>query len=550
MDWSTLNGNPNYVRYSKLDTRQSLPDFSRRIVIISDTHISTGTNSSFNSVMFRKGLEEVSQLKNVDYILHLGDLTHDGTYLEYEIALDMIRKIRNDNFYIIPGNHDARNVGYLLYEELLGKRTFEFEDPYLYVLGVDSSIPDQNTGRIGAPALQRSEKLFLNHSEKLKIFAFHHQLIPIPYTGRERSAIYDAGDALDMALRTNVDIILNGHRHISNVYSATDGDSDLVIFNSGTLSANKTRYRELFTYTVLDIDNRRVKFTTKKLMDGNYIERWRYCKHTFLPYTGYVQGNTTSQNSQEEIQPKTRIIHAGNFHFGGSYFIPSIFEHGVRQVTDLNPDLFIMTGSLTGSNKPEEYEMAQTKLASIPCTQLILPGFKDLTKYGWNRFNRNIGLENPTFENEKLRVIGINTVDPHISNGVVGRKRMRETSDFFRTHDDSKFNVIAINHRLIPSPKLKFEEILEDSGSVLKNFTDPTNNIDLILMGKNNIGFCLQLEETVLSFSGSFSSIQCVQSQHHSFNIIDRYANGYVIVYEHIIEQNKTIKLGEFWQKN
>ena len=76
---------------------------------------------------------------------------------------------------------------------------------------------------------------------------------------------------------------------------------------------------------------------------------------------------------------------------------------------------------------------------------------------------------------------------------------MHDTCDYFREEHEhgqfNKFNVIAMNHRLIPSPKLKFEDILEDSGSVLKNFTDPANHIDLILMGKNNIGFTLQLEK-------------------------------------------------------
>ncbi|TFH29336.1 MAG: hypothetical protein E4G98_04030, partial [Promethearchaeota archaeon] len=93
MIWPDLLGSPKYARYEhtlKIDTP---PSFSRRIVLLSDTHISSGINSSFNSIMFRKGIGEISAIKDVDYIIHLGDLTHDGTYLEYEIALDMIRRI-------------------------------------------------------------------------------------------------------------------------------------------------------------------------------------------------------------------------------------------------------------------------------------------------------------------------------------------------------------------------------------------------------------------------------------------------------------------------
>ncbi|WP_457559196.1 metallophosphoesterase family protein [Candidatus Harpocratesius sp.] len=554
MPLRNLLGMPNYVRYTKtlkISRNKSGHFPNRRIVLISDTHISSGINSSFNCVMFRKGLEEISQIPDVDYIIHLGDLTHDGTYMEYEIALDMIRKINSEKFYIIPGNHDARNVGYLLFEELVGKRTFEIEEPHLYILGVDSSIPDQNTGRIGSRALAFSEKNFEDHTDQIKIFAFHHQLIPIPYTGRERSAIYDAGDALEMALRTNVDLILNGHRHISNVYTCSSGTSDLVIFNSGTLSANKTRYRELFTYTVLDIEENYAKFITKKLMDGNFIERRRFIHQRFQPF----QFSAASLNLDEKVNPDlnsvkpiAKIIHAGNSHFSNSYFVSDIFSHAVRQINSWNPDIFIFTGSLTGGNRPEEYELAKKRLAEIKTLQIILPGFKDLTKYGWDRFLNYFSKTEPNFENENLRILGLNTVDPHISNGAVGRKRMKEITEFFSEKVDSKINIIAMNHRLIPSPKLKFEKILEDSGSVLKNFTAPNNNINLILMGKNNIGFSLQLEETILSFTGSLSSIQCVRPHFHTFNKIYIFPNGSVSVYEHVIEHNKSYLLGHFWQ--
>ncbi len=550
MPLSHLLGMPKYARYQKVvklppDKTGIMPN--RRIVLISDTHISSGTNSNFNCVMFRKGLEEISQIPDVDYIIHLGDLTHDGTYMEYEIALDMIRKINSEKFFIIPGNHDSRNVGYLLFEELLGKRTFEIEEPHLYILGVDSSIPDQNTGRIGSQALKYSEKVFYDHEDQIKIFAFHHQLIPIPYTGRERSAIYDAGDALEMALRTNVDLILNGHRHISNVYTCSNGFGDLVIFNSGTLSANKTRYRELFSYTVLDLEEKFAKFMTKKLMDGNYIERRRFLHQHFLPYSISQKSPQISLPTQKPI---AKIVHAGNAHFGKTLFLPHIFEHAIRQINDYKPDMFIFTGSLTGGNIPDEYLVAKTMLQEIKSPQFIIPGFKDLTKYGWDRFEKFIGEVDPRYENDCFRILGLNTVDPHISNGSVGRRRMKEITDYFSSQTDSKINILAMNHRLIPSPKLKFEQILEDSGSALKNFTNPENNIHLILMGKNNVGFSLQLEETVLSFTGTLSSIQTVKPQIHSFNKIEIFPDHSLRVYEQIIETDQTRLLGHFWQSS
>ncbi len=531
-----LMGIPKYRRYEKRIPQKSVKPFEKRIVLISDTHISTENNSCFNHTMFRKGIEEISRIRNVDYILHLGDLTHDGTYLEYQIAQDLMRRINKDNFYIIPGNHDARNVGYLLFEEFFGARQFVIDDPNIFILGIDSSIPDENPGLVGKVALQRSEDDFLLHGDKLKMLCFHHQTIPIPHTGRERSAIYDGGDVLEMALRTNVNLILNGHRHITNIYSCTDGDTDLILFNSGTLSANKTRYREMFSYTILDLNEKMVKFTTKRLLDDSFKERRRHLAYNFK-----------QPKIHDEI-PESIIIHLGNTHFGEKLFLPEVFSMGVQQINQVTPDLIVLTGSLTGSNLVEEYSLAKEKLKEFSSPHIVLPGFKDLKKYGWDHFGEYIGSMNPIFNSDTLRVRSLNTVNPHLTHGSVGRRRMTEICEKFRSTDDLKKNIIALNHRLIPSPRLKFDQILEDSGGVLKNFTLPRNQINLILNGRNNIGFSLQLEETVLSFCGSFSSRNTVSNHHHSFNIIEFYKNGLVRLYEHHIEENTNQLIGQYWQ--
>jgi len=528
-------GIPPYKRYEMKLDQPTKKEFHKRIVLISDTHISTDNNPSFNSVMLGKGIEEIKKYKDVDYIIHLGDLTHDGTYLEYQHALDLIRRLDKDNFYIIPGNHDARNVGYELFEEFFGSRRFEIEDEDLYIFGVDSSLPDRNTGRIGKTAIQKSEKNFLEHQDKIKLFCFHHQLIPIPHTGRERSAVFDGGDALEMALRTNVDIILNGHRHITNIYSCCDGNSDLLIFNCGTLSANKTRYREMFSYTILDINEKMVKFTTKKLLDGSFLERWRYISQKY------------QQPQKISIKPLNTLIHMGNLHFGEGLFLPDVFEDGCNQVKRYNPDLICMTGSLTGHNKVNEYQMAKEKMDAMKCPMFILPGFKDLQKYGWDRYEEFMGILDPKYDSKILRVYGLNAIDQHLTDGAVGRTRMHEICNYFKETEDKKLNILACNHRFLPSPKLIFETILEDSGSVLKNFTNRENKINLILMGRNNVSYSLQIEDTILSYCGSFSSQNVVISNHHSFNVIKTYENGLIQVFEHCIETNSEKLLGQFW---
>ncbi len=525
---------PHYTRYQKKIKEIPMLGTPKRLVLISDTHITKG--GLFNPDIFQKGIEEISKIKKVDYIIHLGDLTHDGTFLNYQYALDRIEPLLKDNFYIIPGNHDAKNVGYLLFEEFFKGRTFQVEDNNLFILGIDSSIPDQDSGRIGHRTIEKSKEIFLNHSNKIRIFCFHHQLIPIPLTGRERSAIIDGGDALKMILETNLDLVLNGHRHISNVYSCTNGNGELVIFNSGTFSCNKTRYKELFSYTIVDIFNKAVTFTTKKMYDGTKIQRGRYINRIFHPNEFKVDHDVF-----------VKIVHIANTHVSSGNFLDNMFQKAVKLINEINADIVIHSGDLTNSNKFSEYKTAFTKIKEIKHPKLIIPGNNDLRTIGWEIFPKMIGPLEPYFENDKIRIVGINSVDHAIENGTIGRRRVNETTSFFKQKEKNKINIITFYHNLIPHPKTKFESMLSDSGNVLKFFTDPDNSIHLILTGHDHISFSLQIEDTISSTCGTISSKEVFDIKGNSFDIINCYRDGFIKIEKVFIDTGESEIKGQYW---
>ena len=90
--------------------------------------------------------------------------------------------------HVIPGNHDARNVGLIHFEKLVGDKKFIHMDKSggFAILGLDSSEPDINDGQIGIDQLDWL-KLELDKipNDMCKIVTFHHHLLPIPQTGRE-----------------------------------------------------------------------------------------------------------------------------------------------------------------------------------------------------------------------------------------------------------------------------------------------------------------------------------------------------------------------------
>ncbi|NHI93916.1 MAG: metallophosphoesterase [Candidatus Lokiarchaeota archaeon] len=526
---------PHYARYIKRIDEIPTTGTPRRIVIISDTHITDG--SDFNKLVFKKGIDEITKIKKVDYVIHLGDLTQSGTFLDYEMALDCIEPILNEKFFIIPGNHDARNVGYLLFEEFFESRTFEIEDKKIYVLGIDSSIPDLDSGKIGMRNIEKSRQLISGvDQDKIKILCFHHQLLPIPLTGRERSAIIDGGDGLKMILDTNIDLVINGHRHISNVYSCTDGDGELIIFNSGNFSSSKTRYRELFTYSIIDIFEKAITITTKKIMDGEKIKRGRYFNRIFNPNPPIHKKDL-----------KLKIVHIANTHFSKNTFDENIYNKAIQQINALKADIVIHSGDVTNSNNIEEFELANKLLNKIIQPKIIIPGDTDLINIGWELFPKIIGPLDTYFENETFRVIGINSIDKSLKSGSVGRRTVRDTVKLFTRFPKNKINIVTLYHNLIPHPKTRFETILTDSGNVLKTFTEPENKIDFILSGHDHISFTFQVEDTILSTCGTLSSNEYLDLNGNTYNIINCYDDGFVEIERIIVESNESDIIGTYW---
>lgn len=215
-----------------------------RIAQVSDIHCGTIT---FDPELMRQVVEQVNRARP-DLVVMAGDLTSEGYEREFEDAAQWMSGFDAPTL-TIPGNHDARNVGWLHFQRLFGERfpvaRLAFDDertrrlgaPGVTVVGVDSSQPDVNEGRVGREWYGWIRERFEEHPDDLKVFAIHHHLVSIPGTGRERNTVADAGDLLDVLTSLRVDIILSGHKHVPYFW----GLNGMLICNSGTASTRRVR---------------------------------------------------------------------------------------------------------------------------------------------------------------------------------------------------------------------------------------------------------------------------------------------------------------------
>lgn len=229
-------------------------DGGRPIVIaqISDLHCGSGY---FIPSLAMRVVDELNEL-GPDIVVVTGDLTDAGYAGEFRSARQLIDRIECERKLVMPGNHDARNVGEVHFEELFGARSSELSHAGARVLALDSSEPDLDNGRIGRERHRWVEDRFSDPDE-FKVVCVHHHLVPVPGTGRERNIVTDAGDFLQVLATTGTDLVLCGHKHVPNVWRL----EETLIVNAGTACTTRVRGRVKPCYNVIEVESDRVKVT-------------------------------------------------------------------------------------------------------------------------------------------------------------------------------------------------------------------------------------------------------------------------------------------------
>jgi putative phosphoesterase len=235
------------------------------IAHISDLHISS---TAFDEEVFMNAVAEINELQP-DMIVLTGDLTENGYYVEYEQAVKYL-KMFDAPLFAVPGNHDARNLGYQTFEELIGEKSWKLTmDGNFTVIGIDSSSPDEAKGHVGTP-----QHMWLEHqldecviNENFSIVALHHHVVPIPQTGRERNVLSDAGDILKTLTTHEVDLILSGHKHVPNIWKL----NNTVIVNAGSLCSIKLRGKNKNSYNVYNITDDEIEIFLHQVNDERFL---------------------------------------------------------------------------------------------------------------------------------------------------------------------------------------------------------------------------------------------------------------------------------------
>jgi 3',5'-cyclic AMP phosphodiesterase CpdA len=191
-------------------------------------------------------------------ILITGDLTFEGTLPEYEYVKEKVEEFESPTM-LIPGNHDSRHLGYILFSEFFGRLEFYEEVENIGILGLDSTQPDKDEGHIGREKYQWIEDNL--QRDRFDIIGLHHHIVPVPNSGREQNIINDAGGVLDLVIKNDVPLILMGHRHVPFAVRV----HRTLMVNAGTFSSARTRAHLGHSFNVIDIEDGTITLATYDL---------------------------------------------------------------------------------------------------------------------------------------------------------------------------------------------------------------------------------------------------------------------------------------------
>jgi Icc protein len=221
----------------------------------------------FDGELLKNVIDMVNRAKP-DLVVVPGDLTAFGYRDQFEEAREYIECLECGNVIVIPGNHDGRNVGSVHFEALFGERwnraelDFGMDAPEgtqqrIRIVAADSTRPDLDDGEIGRYRYDWLEERLVGDG-LFKVVTFHHHLVSVPGTGRERNILLDAGDVLEMLGRSGTHLVLAGHKHVPWSWQI----GEMVVVTSGTASTWRTRGNTPPSFNLITIDPEALRVDT------------------------------------------------------------------------------------------------------------------------------------------------------------------------------------------------------------------------------------------------------------------------------------------------
>jgi 3',5'-cyclic AMP phosphodiesterase CpdA len=197
-----------------------------------------------------------------------------------------------------------------------------------------------------------------------------------------------------------------------------------------------------------------------------------------------------------------RILHISDVHFGPKHL-------GARATALLalaeasRPDFIALSGDLTQRAKPLQFQNARSFVERLPAPTLVVPGNHDVPLYRfWERafapfwaYKKHFSEElEPTWEDEKLYVVGVNTAHNWtLTGGRIPLARLEAVCEELECVPPEKTKIVVAHHHMIPPPRFGSQSVLGNAYEAVRAFAEV--GVELVLSGHQHQTYIASSEE-------------------------------------------------------
>jgi 3',5'-cyclic AMP phosphodiesterase CpdA len=213
------------------------------------------------------------------------------------------------------------------------------------------------------------------------------------------------------------------------------------------------------------------------------------------------------------------IVQLSDLHCGQQFFLPSLLERAIAEVNELGPDVVVVSGDLTSHGFKEEYAIARDYIDRIECTSLVvIPGNHDSRNVGYVHFEELFGDRNSVLRLGGTTIVAVDSTEPDLDNGQIGRGRYRWIEEQFAEPADMR--IFVLHHHLLPIPGTGRERnIVNDAGDAIECLQ--RCGVDLVLSGHKHVPYAWRLEDMFIVNAGTVSSLRLRGHVRPSYNVIE-----------------------------
>jgi 3',5'-cyclic AMP phosphodiesterase CpdA len=221
------------------------------------------------------------------------------------------------------------------------------------------------------------------------------------------------------------------------------------------------------------------------------------------------------------------IAHLSDLHCGGPHFVPNLLERAITEINELEPDIVICSGDLTSFGFKQEYAEAKHYLDSLRCQSVVvIPGNHDSRNVGYVHFEELFGDRNSVLRFGGVTVVAIDSTEPDLDHGQVGRGRYGWIQEQFAEPADIR--IFVLHHHLLPVPGTGRERnIVYDAGDLIECLQRA--KVNLVLSGHKHVPYAWRLEDLFIVNAGTVSSMRLRGNTRQCYNLI-QLDEGHVVV--------------------